>query len=345
MSHNFKLPAFRNRNENAIKGVPLFDLGQVNVKDRIGQGSFGEVFTTDFSFTGEHAAKTVVVKKVLGVLDGEEKKLFLKEVALLNQLNHPNVVNLKAVCYRPCAFMMEYVYFSFSPFGRDPSRVSSLGDLLLHIDAEYRCNGFEQLITSAAGEIIHGPSYLHGNGVAHRDLKPANILVSNQHYCYASEGELAREFNLRPVVCKLTDFGESRSRFVQTNTVLASKTGRIDRGTAVYMSPEILAQDEGNFQVSVSELMLSDIWALGMTLFTMINPNLKGPFLLEIRSAPEKIHTPEAVSKFVSNRLRGKKRPLSDAKYNTHRASVWSSLEEIYVGCTHFDPAKRLSLL
>ena len=190
MSHNFKLPAFRNRNENAIKGVPLFDLGQVNVKDRIGQGSFGEVFTTDFSFTGEHAAETVVVKKVLGVLDGEEKKLFLKEVALLNQLNHPNVVNLKAVCYRPCAFMMEYVYFSFSPFGRDPSRVSSLGDLLLHIDAEYRCNGFEQLITSAAGEIVRGLSYLHGNGVAHRDLKPANILVSNQHYCCASEGEL-----------------------------------------------------------------------------------------------------------------------------------------------------------
>ena len=42
------------------------------------------------------------------------------------------------------------------------------------------------------------------------------------------------------------------------NTVLASKTGRIDRGTAVYMSPEILVEGEGNFQASISELMLSD---------------------------------------------------------------------------------------
>ena len=35
-------------------------------------------------FPDEHAAETVVVKKALSVLDGEEKKLFLKEVALLN---------------------------------------------------------------------------------------------------------------------------------------------------------------------------------------------------------------------------------------------------------------------
>ena len=76
----------------------------------------------------------------------------------------------------------------------------------------------------------------------------------------------------------------------------------------------------------------------------MINPNLKCPFLLEIRSAPDKIHSQEAVTKFVSNLLRDKKRPLSDAKYNTHRASIWFSLEEVYVGCTSFDPNTRLSL-
>ena len=83
-----------------------------------------------------------MVKKALGALDGEEKKLFLKEVALLHKLKHSNVVHLKAVCYRPCASMMEYVYFSFSAFG-DDSRVSSLGDLLFHIDAEYHCEDFD----------------------------------------------------------------------------------------------------------------------------------------------------------------------------------------------------------
>ena len=343
MSNQFKLPIFRNRNVSTIQGVPTFDIRHVKVKDRIGNGSFGEVFTADFSLS-ERAAETVVVKKAIGALDGEEKKLFLKEVALLNKLNHPNVVSLKAVCYTPCAFMMEYVYFSFTPFG-DDIRVSSLGDLLLHIDAACRCEGFEKLVAFAVKEIVSGLGYLHFNGVAHRDLKPANILVSNQHYCFFNETEITRQFSLRPVVCKLTDFGESRSKYLQTNTVLASKTGRVDRGTTVFMSPEILVQGESKFNASLPELMLSDMWSLGMTVFTMINPSLKCPFLLEIRSSSEQIHSPEAVTKFVSNLLRDNRRPLTDAKYNKHRAREWSSLEEVYLGCTNWDPTKRLSIL
>ena len=85
-------------NVSTIQGVPTFDIRHLKVKDRIGNGSFGEVFTTDFSLS-EQAAETVVVKKAIGALDDEEKKLFLKEGALLNKLNHPNVVSLKAVCY------------------------------------------------------------------------------------------------------------------------------------------------------------------------------------------------------------------------------------------------------
>ena len=42
-------------------------------------------------------------------LDQEEKKLFYKEVRLLNDLQHPNIVRLKGVSFQPLAMMLEYV--------------------------------------------------------------------------------------------------------------------------------------------------------------------------------------------------------------------------------------------
>ena len=73
------------------------------------------------------------------------------------------------------------MYFSFVPFGKN-TFVSSLDDLLLHIDAEYSFQGFENLVPGAARDIVSGLTYLHATGVAHRDLNLANVLVSNNHY-------------------------------------------------------------------------------------------------------------------------------------------------------------------
>ena len=111
------------------------------------------------------------------------------------------------------------------------------------------------------------------------------------------------------------------------------------------MSPEILVKDAPKFnQASLHDLKVSDIWSLGMTFFTMINSNLKCPYLLEIRSSEKNIQTQEDVQNFVANRLRQKKRPVSDIKYNLNRATIWSCLGEVYIGCTSFDPNMRFSL-
>ena len=82
MSNQFKIADFTKLECYNHQGVLTFNIMRLNVKDRIGHGSFGKVFTADFSFTSEHAAETVVVKKAIGALDSEEKKLFLKQVAL-----------------------------------------------------------------------------------------------------------------------------------------------------------------------------------------------------------------------------------------------------------------------
>ena len=147
----FKLPQLvrRGKSEHEIvESIPRFNCNDLAVKQRIGQGAFGDVYTTDYKGPGDASCETVVVKKILQVLDQEEKKLFFKEVELLNGLQHTNIVRLKGVCCQPLAMMLEYVYFDFAQLAQDV-RVSSLSDFLLQID-DYNCEGFCELINHAA---------------------------------------------------------------------------------------------------------------------------------------------------------------------------------------------------
>jgi len=69
----------------------------------------------------------------------------------MNELTHPNIVEFKRVCFAPCALMMEYLCFSFSPFGNDTS-VGSLQDFLL-CNNDQDCAGFEDVVGHAGTEI------------------------------------------------------------------------------------------------------------------------------------------------------------------------------------------------
>ena len=279
----FKLPQLLRRSTETVN-IPQFDLNKLAVKERIGQGSVSNVLTAMFKAPGSEETETVVLKKMINILDQEERKLFSKEVAILHGLNQTNVVKFKAGCCKPQPMMLEYIYFDFKPFGQD-IQVGALSDFLLETD-HANCEGFHHLIHNTAKEIIQGLPYLLSNEIAHRDLKSANILVSNQHYSSlcAENREFELIYQSRPVAFKLTDFGESRSLLIQTQTVLASKTNNVDRGTVVYMAPEFLLKEMALFTASIDDLRLADIWALGMIFFTMINPNLKSPYILEIRS-------------------------------------------------------------
>ena len=164
---NFKLPRFLKKAQSStenIANIKVFDCNALQVKKRLGQGAFGNVYTTEFAGT-VGSVETVVVKRMLHVLDESEKKLFFKEAALLNGLLHPNIVKLLGVCHQPQAIMLEYVYFDFELFGVDDLRISSLSDFLLHFN-DYNCKGFHDVINHAAVEMIQGLMYLHEKGIA-----------------------------------------------------------------------------------------------------------------------------------------------------------------------------------
>lgn len=130
---------------------------------------------------------------------------------------------------------------------------------------------------------------------------------------------------------------------MQTQSVLTSNTRNVDRGTVVYMAPEILVEYLRISRASISDLILADVWALGMVFFSLINPSLKCPYLLEVRSEGN-IGCQDELNRFISSLLRRGKHPLPDEKYEVERATVWCALEEVYKGCVNFNRQSRVSL-
>ncbi|QPG75568.1 hypothetical protein FOA43_002924 [Brettanomyces nanus] len=93
-------------------------------------------------------------------------------------------------------------------------------------------------------QLVGAVYYMHRNGCCHRDLKLENILLD-------------RKFNV-----KLSDFG-----FTREIPLVANGTGRAPLteicGTEAYMSPELIQKK------SYSGIK-TDIWALGVILYTMV---------------------------------------------------------------------------
>ena len=96
--------------------------------------------------------------------------------------------------------------------------------------------------------------------------------MTNQHYAQKEESAIQKEYQACPIVCKVADFGLSRSLDAQTQTVLHTRTDHIYRGTAVYRAPEI--QTGALTTANQSDLMKMDIWSLDILAHAMMNPNL-----------------------------------------------------------------------
>lgn len=229
ISHKSNVPSFV-----VNRGISLFSVKDVKKIRQLGSGSFGSVVLVNLV-----GKKTQAVVKKIKCEDDEDQRLqrlFFKESTLLNQLEHDNIVKFLGLCISPCSLMLEYLAFDFRPFGGS-SKVASLDQYLKFVDDHDLIDKFpfQSLIAS---NIANGLSYLHGKNIVHRDLKPANqVLVSNNHYSSLEGGDLENAFKRRPIVCKLTDFDESRSEAVQTAILCQQGTINVYRGSPVYMAP------------------------------------------------------------------------------------------------------------
>jgi len=89
---------------------------------------------------------------------------------------------------------------------------------------------------------------------------------------------------------------------------------------------------------------LVDVWSLGLTLFSILNPDLNFPFEIEFKS--EFPPSPDAASKFpalLKEKMKVESRPQPSKRYYRLQATTWLHPEKIYKKCASYEPRLRSS--
>ena len=170
----------------------------------LGHGSFATVKKA----IHRHSSTPVAIKtyEKYRLIDAHRKKGVAREIKILSQLDHVNIVKLLKVMEGPrhLHLVMEFV------------DGVSLYTYLRQKDSKRLTEADAREIFR---QVMEGLKYLHGRGVAHRDLKLQNVLLDQQR------------------VVKIIDFGFS----TQVSPDLKMK---LYCGTPNYMAPEILDRKE-----------------------------------------------------------------------------------------------------
>ncbi|CAL4064243.1 unnamed protein product, partial [Meganyctiphanes norvegica] len=335
------LPVFTRKHNSVFKNiqdVQIYTDQDIKEDVLIGKGSFADVTRG----TIIQNKKTIAIKK-LATANILQQKLFVKEINLLKDLTHENIVQLEGINIKSSALLLEYCCFDFKPLS-DDKVVNTLEHLLHELDEHMDFQGFENTVIHTAHGVASGLTYLHERGIAHRDLKPANILVSNQHYARADPEDVAIQFAEKPVIAKLTDFGESRSDLIQTrtlNSTACSGTYDVKRGTTLFQAPEIHIISS-NSKISMESLQQMDIWAFGMVLWCLTNANLGFPYAAEVDEALQAGRVKNQTA-YVIDLLKKGRLPKQSDKYMEKKQGSWLKVVQIMNSCLKYNPRERIS--
>ena len=153
------------------------------------------------------------------------------------------------------------------------------------------------------------------------------------------QNDVEKASAISPLVCKLTDFGESRSREVHTNTIFSSKTSRLNRGTPGFMAPEVLIKHLSSGKASILFLQKPDLWSFGMIVFCIVNPGLKHPYELNMQMEANIQSAVACLEKMIESHTRPKPQDKYIAKQRKESKELW----QIYESCTVFEHVSVLT--
>ncbi|XP_053465643.1 cyclin-dependent kinase 5 isoform X3 [Nycticebus coucang] len=150
--------------------------------EKIGEGTYGTVFKAKNRETHE----IVALKRVR--LDDDDEGVpssALREICLLKELKHKNIVRLHDVLHSDKKLTLVFEFCD--------------QDLKKYFDS---CNGDldPEIVKSFLFQLLKGLGFCHSRNVLHRDLKPQNLLINRNGELKLADFGLARAFGI-PVRC------------------------------------------------------------------------------------------------------------------------------------------------
>eukprot|EP01113_Clastostelium_recurvatum_P018313 TRINITY_DN215_c0_g1_i1.p1 TRINITY_DN215_c0_g1~~TRINITY_DN215_c0_g1_i1.p1 ORF type:complete len:297 (+),score=80.47 TRINITY_DN215_c0_g1_i1:101-991(+) len=146
--------------------------------EKLGEGTYGIVYKAKNRENGE----IVALKRIR--LDSEDEGVpctAIREISLLKELKHPNIVRLYDVIHTEKKLTLVFEYLD--------------QDLKKYLD---ECGGeiAKPTIRSFLYQLLRGVAFCHDHRVLHRDLKPQNLLINRRGELKLADFGLARAFGI-----------------------------------------------------------------------------------------------------------------------------------------------------
>jgi len=110
------------------------------------------------------------------------------------------------------------------------------------------------------------------------------------------------------------------------------------------MATKIVLESRKITTATLEDMKAIDVWAFGMTLFSIINPDTSFPFEIELKSIfPTAANGLARFQSLLQEKMEGKLKPSSSRKYHRLQASLWINIEETFKRCTKYDASLRPS--
>mmetsp|Transcript_9395 Transcript_9395/g.28132 ORF Transcript_9395/g.28132 Transcript_9395/m.28132 type:complete len:312 (-) Transcript_9395:44-979(-) len=146
--------------------------------EKVGEGTYGVVYKVRNVRTN-----AILALKKIRLADEEEgvPATAIREISLLKELNHPNIVALHDVVYVNSKLFLAFEFLD--------------QDLKHHMDARQGRGLEPRAVASFAYQILAGVAFCHERRVLHRDLKPQNLLLDRRGTLKLADFGLARAFS------------------------------------------------------------------------------------------------------------------------------------------------------